>query len=253
LERHYERLVKTRRTFLVAIAWPMLELFAAIGVIGLLIVVMGWVGNRTGGKSSDLLGFGLVGTRGLAIYITFWLAVAVGLAAVVAAMRRGVLWTRALQRLLLRLPVVGGSLQKIALAQMAWVLHLTMNVAMDVRRSAGLALRATGNDFYVRHVEEVSKSIKSGMPLAEALSRTGAFPANFIETLAVGEESGQIVESMERLADRYEDESTAAIRVLAVLAGALVFALVAAIITWLIFRLFNAYMAPVREALDMLK
>jgi type IV pilus assembly protein PilC len=249
LERHYDRLVKTRRTFFVAIAWPMLELFAAIGIIGILIAVMGWVGNRSGGQNADMLGFGLVGTSGLAIYITFWLAIAVG----VAAMRRGVLWTRPLQRALLRLPVVGGCLQKVALAQMAWVLHLTMNVAMDVRRAAGLSLRATGNDYYARHADGVSKSIQSGMPLAQALARTGAFPANFIETLAVGEESGQIVESMERLADRYEDESAAAIRVLAVIAGALVFALVAAIIIWLIFRLFNAYMAPVREALEMIK
>jgi type II secretory pathway component PulF len=151
------------------------------------------------------------------------------------------------------MPVVGGSLQKLALAKMAWALHLTMNVAMDVRRAAGLALRATGNDYYARHAEEVSASLKSGMPLAQSLARTGVFPADFIDTLAVGEDSGQIVESMERLADRYEEEAEAAVRVLAVIAGALVFALVAAVIIWLIFRLFNWYMSPIREALEMLK
>jgi type IV pilus assembly protein PilC len=253
MERHFQRLVQTRRTFLVAIAWPMIELVAAIGIIGLLIGVMGWVGNRAGGKAPDMLGLGLVGGRGLLIYVTFWLTVVIAVTVIVAAMRRGLLWTRPLERALIRAPVVGGSLQKLALAKMAWVLHLTMNVAMDVRRAAALALRATGNDYYARHVEGVSESIKSGMPLAQALARTGAFPSTFIDTLAVGEESGQIVESMERLADRYEEESEAAIRVLAVLAGALVFALVAALIIWLIFRLFSGYMSSLNEALEMLK
>jgi type IV pilus assembly protein PilC len=135
---------------------------------------------------------------------------------------------------------------------MAWVLHLTMNVAMDVRRAAGLALRAAGNDYYSRHEQAMSASLKSGLTLSQALDKTGAFGPDFIDALAVGEESGQIVESMERLADRYEEEAEAAIRVLAMIAGALVFALVAALIICLIFRLFMWQMAPVREALDML-
>jgi type II secretory pathway component PulF len=141
-------------------------------------------------------------------------------------------------------------LQKLALAQMAWALHLTMNVAMDLRRVVPLVLRATGNDYYIRHTEQVTSAVASGQPLAQALGRTGAFPAGFLDALAVGEESGEIVESMGRLADQYEEEAEAAVRTLALLAGVAVFAFVAAIIIFLIFRLFGSYLGVINDALN---
>jgi type IV pilus assembly protein PilC len=249
LERHYRRLVQAQRTFLVAIAWPMIELGLAILIIGLLIAVMGWIGSRSGGKPMDMLGFGLAGTSGLMIYVGFWLTVALCVTTFIVAMRRGKLWTRPLQRALIRLPGIGTSLQKLALAQIAWALHLTMNVAMDVRHAGPLALRASGNDYYSRHANDVLSSLKAGMPLAQSLGQTGAFPATFIDSLAVGEESGQIVESMGRLADRYEEEAEAAIRVLAVLAGVAVFACVAALIIFLIFRIYGNYIGTINDLL----
>lgn len=253
MERHYRRLVQARRTFLVAIAWPMIELGLAILIVGIMIGVLGWIGQRSGTQPTDMLGFGLRGKSGLFIYIGFWLAVALAVTSFVVAMRRGMLWTRPLQRALIRLPGVGVSFQRLALAQIAWALHLTMNVAMDVRRAAPLALRASGNDYYSRHADEVLASIQSGMPLAQALGRTGAFPSSFIDSLAVGEESGQIVESMGRLADRYEEEAEAAIRILAVLAGVAVFMFVAALITWLIFRLYGNYVGTINSLLKDMK
>jgi type IV pilus assembly protein PilC len=165
-------------------------------------------------------------------------------------MRRGMLWTRYLQRALLRLPGIGPCMEKLALSRLAWALQLTMNVEMDMRRVVALALRATGNDYYIRHTDRVVAAVAKGKPLAQALGLTGAFPANFIDALAVGEESGQIVESMGRLADTYEQEAETATKTLATLAGAGVFVLVAAVITWLIFKIFlGAYLAPLNDAL----
>ena len=77
LESHYRRAEQAQRIFLSAIAWPMLELAFAIVVIGALIWVLGIVAARNNGQPIDVLGFGLVGTKGLLIYIDF--VVAVGL------------------------------------------------------------------------------------------------------------------------------------------------------------------------------
>ena len=68
LAEHYEHLLALRRTFLVGIAWPAIQLFAAIGIVGLLILVLGIVSSMTG-TEVDPLGFGLVGTPGLLIYL----------------------------------------------------------------------------------------------------------------------------------------------------------------------------------------
>src|SRR5688572_12955435 len=82
LESHYRRMMHAQRIFLRAIAWPMFELAFAIVVIGVLIWVMGIVANR-GGRSVDILGFGLVGTRGLLIYINFLIVLGLCAAALV--------------------------------------------------------------------------------------------------------------------------------------------------------------------------
>jgi type IV pilus assembly protein PilC len=248
LEGHYRRHVQARRVFLGAIAWPMIELGLTIMLVGILIVVMGYIRSQNGGQTIDLLGFGLYGMRGLIIYVLFLSAVGLGLAGLHLAMRRGRLWTRPLQRAMIRLPGIGPCLEKLALSRLAWALQMTMNVEMDMRRVIPLALRATGNDFYIRHTDRVVSSVLAGKPLVQALALTGAFPAAFLDTLAVGEESGQIVESMGRLADRYELEAETAVRTLATLAGAGVFVLVAAVITWLIFKIFGFYVGTINDA-----
>ena len=71
LEAHYRRQVQAQRIFLGAIAWPMIELAFAIFVVGVLIWVLGVVAQRNNGQPIDILGFGLIGTRGLIIYMHF--------------------------------------------------------------------------------------------------------------------------------------------------------------------------------------
>lgn len=249
LSKHYRRQSQLERAFLAGIAWPVLQLVAAIVVIGILIWVLGIVAARNHGEAIDPLGFGLIGNRGLAIYATFVLVVAGCVAAVVAGVRSGKFWTRPIQHALIRLPVIGPCVEKLALARIAWVLHDTLNVAMDLRHMVPLALRATGNDYYTRHVDSIVAQVGAGETLWASFSRSGAFPRDFIEALMVAEESGRIVESMERLSKRYEEEADSALKTLAVVAGFVVWLFVAALITFLIFRLAGFYFGTINDLL----
>ena len=120
LSDHYGHQQQMQRSFLSAITWPMLELGAAIFVIGAMIWVLGIVAQRNNGTPIDILGFGLVGTRGLVIYINFLIFVGLCVTGLVIAVRRGVLWTRPLQRIIYQLPGLGTSLEKLALARLTW-------------------------------------------------------------------------------------------------------------------------------------
>ena len=85
---------KPQRIFLGAIAWPMIELVFAIFVIGVLIWILGIVAQRNNGQPIDILGFGLVGTRGLIIYMhSRHRRRRCASPAVVVAVNRGMLWT----------------------------------------------------------------------------------------------------------------------------------------------------------------
>jgi type IV pilus assembly protein PilC len=250
LESHYHRQVQAQRIFLGAILWPLIELAFAIGVIGLLIWIMGIIPTRQG-RPIDPLGWGLVGTRGLLIYANFVIAIGLCVAGLILAARRGMLWTRPFQRALIHLPGVGAALQKLALARLTWALHLALNVDMGLRRVVPLVLRATGNDYYIRHTNQVAALVAAGEPLHVAFAQTGAFPADFLDALAVAEESGQTVESMDRISKRYEEEAESAVKSLAVIFGFLVALMVMGIIVLLIFRLAGFYIGTLNEAVEM--
>jgi type IV pilus assembly protein PilC len=251
LSSHYRRQIEMRRMFLTAIAWPVFELVFALVVIGVLIWVLGFIAQRNNGEPIDILGLGLIGNRGLAIYIGFLAVVGVCLAGLVVAIRRGVLWTRPIQRVIMHLPGIGQSLQKLALARLTWALHLTMNVEMDLRQVVPLALRSTGNDYYIQHTPQAVSIVAAGHPLHKAFAATGAFPRDFIEALEVAEESGAIVESMERLSKRYEGEAGLALKVLTTIGGAMVGLLVMGLIVLMIFRIAGFYIGTINDALRM--
>ncbi len=251
LADHYEHRLRTRRTFLHSITGPLLQLTAALTVVGLLIWIMGLLAQRSSGEPIDLLGFGLVGTPGLAIYLTI-LGVLFGAAFVLLlGISRGLAWTWPVQHAALQIPVVGKCLETISLARMAWTLHLTMNVEMDLRHVLPLALRSTGNHYYSRLSDEVVAGVLSGAEIHESLRRTGCFPEDFLETLEVGELSGQVVESMGRLSEQYDERARAAIGTLSTIAGFGVWALVATLIVVLIFRLASFYLGTLNDALNM--
>ncbi len=251
LATHYRRIVERQRMFLMAIAWPIFELALAILVIGLMIWMLGIIARRNNGQAIDILGLGLIGNRGLLIYTNFIIAVCLLIAGLVVAVRRGVLWTRPLQHAVMRIPVIGGCLEKLALAQLTWALHLTMNVDLDLRKVVPLVLRATGSDYYIRHTDEVVSLVATGHPLHEAFGVTGVFPDTFLEALQVAEESGAVVESMERLSNRYDEEAQTALKMLTTMAGAAVALLVMGIIILMIFHIAGFYIGTLNDALRM--
>jgi type IV pilus assembly protein PilC len=247
LADHYQTQVTMRRSFLGVIAWPVIELVLSLGVIGLAI----WLPSMMG-LNVDLLGFGLTGNRGLVIYVMFLAMVAVSIWLLLRAARRGVVWTRPIQRLVLKIPGIGGPLQTLALSRLAWTLHLTMNTSMDVRRSLALSLRSTQNARYVDQIPTIDAEILGGNTISESFRVAGGYPADFLDTLAVGEQSGKMVESMGTLARQYQDRARMAMTALAVVAGVAVMLLIAGLIIAMIFRIFiTSYLGPINEALKM--
>jgi type IV pilus assembly protein PilC len=248
LADHYQYQLEMRRMFLGAITWPMLELAAAVGIIGALIWGMGLISEITGQKF-DMLGWGLVGNRGLAIYAAGVTAVAVAVALLIRAVRRGVFWTRPLQRGVLRLPVLGRALQTLALSHMAWSMYLTMNAGMELRRSLRLSLRSTRSARYIDQIPVIEDTIGEGDTIHEAFRRAGVFPYDFLDALDVGERSGKLVESMAMLSRQYQEQARAALVTLTKVAGYAVWMLVALAIIAVIFRLFIFYVNTINSVM----
>jgi type IV pilus assembly protein PilC len=218
LAEHYEGQVQRRRSFLAAIAWPALQLGAALTIIGFLVWIMGFIGQTTG-TTIDPRGFGLIGNRGLAIYSAVLVVAGAVLFVCIRAASRGAVWTRPVQRGVLRLPVLGPALQTVALARLAWSMHLTMHAGMDVRRALRLSLRSTGNARYTDQIAGIDAEIAGGNSIYAAFCAAGCFPPDFLDALQVGEHSGKLVESTDHLSRQYQDQARAALATLTMLAG----------------------------------
>jgi type II secretory pathway component PulF len=247
LSGHYQNQLALRRNFLAAIAWPAIELFLAVSIIGLLIWIMGFI-NDMNHTHVDPLGLGLTGNSGLAKYAAFVALVGVALAVVVRAVARGMLWTRPLQRFVLWIPKIGPALQTVALARMTWVMSQTMNTSMELRRALRLSLQSTRNARYIDRIERIDAQIAAGNSIHDAFCAAGCFPPEFLESVYVGEQSGSLVESMAHLANLYQDQARAAWNILATVGGFAVWGVVATIIISLIFRLAMFYIGAVSGA-----
>ena len=248
LADHYETQLALRRSFLVAMAWPMLELGLAVLVIGLLIYIQGWL-SQSRGIQVDVLGWGLAGGKGLVIYLLIVGAI-VGLGALaVHAVRRGLKGVALFQRAVMWLPGVGRALQTLALSRLAWTLGLTLDSGMPVRRALALAIGATQNASFAQHLRQMEASVEAGQTLVDTFARTGAFPPDFLEVVAMGEESGELVEALHRASRMYQAQAESALRVLVIVAGLVCWLGIALILILMIFHIFSGYVNTVRGML----
>ena len=236
LSAHYEEQIKLRRTFMSAIWWPMIQLGMALFVVGLLIWISGVIGN------TDLLGVGVTGNRGLALYLAFLAIVFTGIFFLYRAVATGKLWVAPLQRLVLRIPVIGAAIRTLAVSRFAWTLHLTMGVAIEVKRALAFSLASTHNAEFTSKIPLVQAAVSRGDSIYDALDSTKVFPIEILHAVQVGEESGRLVESLDVIARQQLEEARRALAILTRVAGNGVWCLVAAFIIVLIFRLFSSYL-----------
>lgn len=253
MAEHYERQISLRRTFVAGIIWPMIQLVAALAIIGLLIWLMGALGDSmrdVNGDPVDFLGLGLRGTQGLLIYLSGLTGIAIVGLLLYKAGTASVAAFRPLQRMFMAIPVLGTSIRALALSRMAWTLAVTTNTSMSAVESISLAIRNAHNVVLAATIEPVAQVIREGRPMAEALRSTGEYPEDFVDAIEVGEDTGQVSEAMDRLSRQYEEKAKAALAALAVLAGFFVWGLVALFITALIIRLALWYVGQINSLLD---
>ncbi len=244
LADHYDHLVKLRRTLLQMIAWPMIQLVAAVLIVGFLI----WVLNMLGG--ADLLGLGLGANASAAIYFLGILLLAAAIITPIWMTMTGRLGPWPLE-LAYRIPVLGGQLRTMALARMAWALSLANGAGMDARESVQLALRNTGSPYFTQHAETIDEQLLQRVEINEALRATGAFPIDFLDSVESGEMTGNLAENMDRLATDYRARAQTAGGLLTTLIGFFVWGAVGVLLTFIIIRLFiTLYLGPIYDAME---
>ena len=239
LADYYERVIRLRRIFLTAIIWPVIQLIGAVCAIGFVIWVTGFIGGKQTGPDAidtDIVGFGLQGSRGLAIYCGIVGAIAVVGFLLIRSLMGGVLSKIAMVPIM-KIPAIGPALRTLAISRLAWALGMTFESGMSAKKCVTVAMRSTQNRYFTRHIQDVNKRVTRGETLHEAFQQTGAFPQDFLDAVMVGEESGRIGESMERISQAYESKAQLAMKTLTIAAGFAVWCIIGLFIVFMIIRI----------------
>ncbi|HSX17842.1 MAG TPA: type II secretion system F family protein [Candidatus Saccharimonadales bacterium] len=107
---------------------------------------------------------------------------------------------------LLRTPILGKVLVKIAVARFSRTFASLMSSGVNVLESLQITGKAVGNRVIQRELEEVAKAVKNGHPLGKQLLASKYFPPIVGQMMSVGEETGKIDEILVKVADFYEEE-----------------------------------------------
>jgi type IV pilus assembly protein PilC len=247
LADHYEGQLHLRRTFLAALTWPIIELGVTLAVIGVLIWAPALAANSR--DAPDLLGIGLRGNSGLRTYLVLLAIVGVGVYLLIQASRKGLVWTRPIQRALWYLPGFGAPLRLLSLARLTWAMDLTFHTGMDVRRAIRLSLQSSQTPHFTDRGDQIERAVAAGDTLYEAFRDSGAFPVEFLDALHVGEQSGKLPDAMANLSAQYRSRAEAALTTSSTVGAFLIWALIALLIIAVIFRVFGAYMGLLRGAM----
>ncbi len=246
LGQHYKNVLNLRRAFLIGIAWPMIELVLALFAVGGFILVVGMV--STGPDPPPITFFGLYGMKGFAIYASVIAVFFAAIAFTVLAVSKEWLDLSPVYMLLTFVPGIGTGLRIMAMSRMTWSLSLVTDTELSPERAIELSLRTTQNLYYTQHLDAMTRTVAGGESMLEAFRRPGIFPNDFLEMLETGELTGQISESMARLAEEYEHRVKMFFRLFAITAGVGVFLLVAGFIIFMIFNLMLQYVGILEEA-----
>ena len=145
---------------------------------------------------------------------------------------------RAVDRLLIRLPMIGGIFLKTEVARFARMLGTMLVSGVPILQALQLAREAAGNRVVAEGIEVVYRRVREGENVARPLAETSVFPPVVVGMVEVGEETGTLPAMLGRLSDMYDEEVDCAMAGLTSLVEPLMIVAMAVIVGTIVIALF---------------
>ena len=120
------------------------------------------------------------------------------------AKRKSQKFSDVVDKYVLKLPIVGEILDKSAVAKFGRVLSTTFASGVPLVDALDSVAGATGNAVYRDAVLKIKDDVSSGTQLQASMKTTGVFPVMAVQLTSIGEDSGNLDEMLEKVADHYE-------------------------------------------------
>ncbi|HNX20137.1 MAG TPA: type II secretion system F family protein [Acidobacteriota bacterium] len=113
---------------------------------------------------------------------------------------------RTLDAFMLKFPVIGTLLRKIAVARFCRTLGTLTSSGVPILDGLDITARTAGNAVVQEAIQNVRKEVEQGKTISEPLAKSGVFPSMVVQMVQVGEQTGAMDTMLSKIADFYEDE-----------------------------------------------
>jgi type IV pilus assembly protein PilC len=210
LATYIEKAVKLKAQVKGAMVYPI----AVISIAGIVIAVILWKVIPTFASMFAGLGAELPLPTRIVIAMSQWFVrllpfLVVGLILLVLMFRRYYATyggRRVVDRIVLKLPVLGLIMQKIAVARFCRTLSTLISSGVPILDGLEITARTAGNAIIEDAIMAVRKGVESGLTIAQPLKESGVFPPMVVQMIGVGEQTGALDAMLSKIADFYEEE-----------------------------------------------
>jgi type IV pilus assembly protein PilC len=152
--------------------------------------------------------------------------------------KRSLKFAHFLDRMSLKLPVIGDILNKSAIARFARTLGVTFHAGVPLVEALDAVSGATGSVVYGDAVKQMRDDIAVGHQLQLAMRQTNLFPNMVVQMTAIGEEAGSLDHMLFKVAEFYEEEVETAVDTLASLLEPLIMVVLGVLVGGMVISLY---------------
>jgi len=117
-----------------------------------------------------------------------------------------------MDRLVLKIPILGPVLRTIAVGRFARTLGALTAGGITILEALGVVRDTLGNELLAREIDRVAEQVKRGEALADPLAESGYFPPLLVQIVAIGEQTGKLDELLLNAAETFDADADAAIK-----------------------------------------
>ncbi|MBT8062414.1 MAG: type II secretion system F family protein [Xanthomonadales bacterium] len=158
--------------------------------------------------------------------------------ALIMVKKRSKAFSHWLDRISLKLPVVGGILEKAAIARFCRTLAITFAAGVPLVDALKIVSGATGNQVYNDASARIREDVAVGHQLQLAMQQTDVFPNMVIQMAAIGEEAGSLDDMLIKVAEAYEEEVNNAVDALSSLLEPLIIVFIGLIVGTMVIAMY---------------
>jgi type IV pilus assembly protein PilC len=226
-----------------ALFYPAAVILVAIGVTAvILLFVIPQFKSLFASFGADLPTFTLLVIGLSELLRQYWWAAALGIGGAVWGIgklfQRSHKFRELIDRLSLRLPVIGNILRKSAIARFARTLSTMFAAGVPLVEALDSVAGATGNIVYCNAVQKMREEVATGQSLQLSMRQRNVFPHMVIQMTAIGEESGALDEMLAKVADFYEEEVDNAVDALSSLLEPLIMVVIGGMVGGLVVAMY---------------